>query len=240
MMRDSILDNLSNLSVRLQELESGCVNMNELGLGSARLSLVNALEGFRSSRYRLGQKLSTYKAFFKASQGWMAAAKAIADAIGCDERTIRRAIDDFERVSEVPDVVIKALQQAGYDPAARKNAGVISKILRMPDQAAEMNPEAAVLSAVQGSKVAKEADCGKRDDATKLLSPEKRRRLAVRQKIRTALTSVPAEQKLAELVAAIEESMYLEWGQVEPVTITITPHAPESPNFSRTTGELAA
>jgi hypothetical protein len=117
---------------------------------------------------------------------------------------------------------------------------VISKILRMPDQAAEMNPEAAVLSAIQGSKVANEADCGKSDDATTLLSPEKRRRLAVRQKIRTALTSVPAEQKLAELVAAIEESMYLEWGQVEPVTITITPHAPASPNFSRTTGELAA
>jgi hypothetical protein len=81
---------------------------------------VNALEGFRSSRYRLGQKLSAYKAFFKAKQGWMAAAKSIADAIGCDERTIRRAIDDFERVSEVPDVVIKALQQAGFDPAAER------------------------------------------------------------------------------------------------------------------------
>ena len=240
MIRDSILDNLSNLSIRLQELESGCVNMNELGLGSARLSLVNALEGFRSSRYRLGQKLSAYKAFFKASQGWMAAAKAIADAIGCDERTIRRAIDDFERVSEVPDVVIKALQQAGFDPAARKNAGVISKILRMPDQAAEMNPEAAVLSAIQGSKVAKEADCGKSNDATALLSPEKRRRLAVRQKIRTALTSVPAEQKLAELVAAIEEEMYAEWRQVEPVTITITPHAPDLPHSSSASWELAA
>jgi len=240
MIRDSILDNLSNLSVRLQELESGCVNMNELGLGSARLSLVNALEGFRSSRYRLGQKLSTYKAFFKASQGWMAAAKAIADAIGCDERTIRRAIDDFERVSEVPDVVIKALQQAGFDPAARKNAGVISKILRMPDQAAEMNPEAAVLSAIQGSKLAKKADSGKGRSVTALLSPEKRRRLAVRQKIRTALTSVPAEQKLAELVGAIEESMYLEWGQVEPVTITITPHAPDLSDSYRSMRELAA
>jgi hypothetical protein len=120
MAQDTILDNLSNLSVRLQELESGCVDINELGLGSARLSLVNALEGFRSSRYRLGQKLSAYKAFFKAKQGWMAAAKSIADAIGCDERTIRRAIDDFERVSEVPDVVIKALQQAGFDPAAER------------------------------------------------------------------------------------------------------------------------
>jgi hypothetical protein len=170
----------------------------------------------------------------------MVAAKAIADAIGCEERTIRRAIDDFERVSEVPDVVIKALQQAGFDPAARKNAAVISKILRMPDKTAEMNPEAAVLSAIQCSKGAKKAECGKGKSVTALLSPEKRRRLAVRQKIRTALTSVPTERKLTELVAAIEEEMYLEWGQVEPIIITITPHAPDSANSSRATRELAA
>ncbi len=48
----------------------------------------------------------------------MAAAKAIANAIGCDERTIRRTIDDFERVTQVPDAVIKALEQAGFDLAA--------------------------------------------------------------------------------------------------------------------------
>jgi hypothetical protein len=110
----------------------------------------------------------------------------------------------------------------------------------MPDQAVEMNPETAVLSAIQDSKVAKEADFGISNDATALLSPEKQRRLAVRQKIRTALTSVPAEKKLAELVAAIEESMYLEWGQVEPVTITIIPHAPEQSTSGKTTLELAA
>ena len=240
MFHDSIMDNLSNLSVRLQELESGCVNMNELGLGSARLSLVNALEGFRSSRYRLGQKLSEYKAFFKASQGWMVAATAIADAMGCDERTIRRIIDDFERVSEVPDVVIKALQQAGFDPAARKNVGVIAKILGMQDMAADLNLEISVTETALATKVAEQIDRSRGVVATAVLPPEKRRRLAVRQKIRTALTSVPTEKKLAELVAAIEEEMYLEWGQMEPVTITITPHAPGSPESRYATQEMAA
>jgi len=240
MIRDSIMGNLSNLSIRLQELESGCINMNELGLGSARLSLVNALEGFRSSRYRLGQKLSEYKAFFKASQGWMVAATAIADAMGCDERTIRRIIDDFERVSDVPDVVIKALQQAGFDPAARKNAGMIAKILGMPDKTADLDLEISATETDLATKVAEQIDRSRGVIATAILPPEKRRRLAVRQKIRTALTSVPAEQKLNELVAAIEEEMYLEWGQVEPVTITITPHAPELSNSRRTTRELAA
>jgi hypothetical protein len=240
MICNSILDNLSDLSVRLQEVESGCVDMNELGLGSARLSLVNALEGFRSSRYRLGQKLSAYKAFFKASQGWMVAATAIADAMGCEERTIRRIIDDFERVSEVPDVVIKALQQAGFDPAARKNAGMIAKILGMPDKPADLDLDISVRDAALATKVAEQIGRSRGVVAASLLPPEKRRRLAVRQKIRTALTSVPTEQKLEELVAAIEEEMYLEWGQVEPVTITITPHAPGSPEFRNATQELAA
>jgi hypothetical protein len=62
-------------------------------------------------------------------------------------------------------------------------------------------------------------------------APEKRRRLAVRKKIRTALTSIPVEQKLAELVAAIEEEMYAEWGQTKPIIITFTPHAPASADF---------
>jgi hypothetical protein len=240
MICNSILDNLSNLSIRLQELESGCVNINELGLGSARLSLVNALEGFRSSRYRLGQKLSAYKTFFKANQGWLAAATAIADAMGCDERTIRRIIDDFEMVSEVPDVVIKALQQAGFDPAARKNAGMIAKILGMPDKSADLDLDISVTEAALATKVAEQIGRSRGAVAAALMPPEKRRRLAVRQKIRTALTSVPADQKLAELVAAIEEEMYLEWGQVEPVTITITPHAPGSLESRNATQELAA
>lgn len=201
---------------------------------------MNALEGFRSSRYRLGQKLSAYKAFFKASQGWMVAATAIADAMGCEERTIRRIIDDFERVSEVPDVVIKALQQAGFDPAARKNAGMIAKLLGMPDKPADLDLDISVTEAALATKVAEQIGRSRGAVAAALMPPEKRRRLAVRQKIRTALTSVPADQKLAELVAAIEEEMYLEWGQVEPVTITITPHAPGSLESRNATQELAA
>jgi len=162
---------LSDLSVRLQELEVGCVGVNELGLGSARLSLVNALEGFRSSRYRLGQKLSAYKAFFQANQGWMVAATAIADAMGCEERTIRRIIDDFERVSEVPDVVIKALQQAGFDPAARKNAGMIAKLLGMPDKPADLDLDIAVTEAALATKVAEQIGRSRGAVAAALIPP---------------------------------------------------------------------
>jgi hypothetical protein len=169
----------------------------------------------------------------------MVAATAIADAMGCEERTIRRIIDDFERVSEVPDVVIKALQQAGFDPAARKNAGMIAKILGMPDKPVDLDLDIAVTEAALATKAAEQIGRSRGAVAASLMPPEKRRRLAVRQKIRTALTSVPTEQKLAELVAAIEEEMF-SWGQVKPVTITITPHAPDLLHSRRTVLELAA
>lgn len=109
-------------------MKIGIVRTDDLGLGDARLGVVNALEQFRTSRYRLGQMLSTYKTFFGATRGWIAAAKMIASAMGCDERTLRRIVDDFEAVSSIPSVVIKALEQAGIDPAARRNARIVSKM----------------------------------------------------------------------------------------------------------------
>ena len=117
---------------------------------------------------------------------------------------------------------------------------MIAKILGMPDKAAHLDLEISVTDAALATRAAEQIDRSRGAIAAALLPPEKRRRLAVRQKIRTALTSVPTEQKLAELVAAIEEEMYLEWGQVKPITITITPHAPDSPNSSRTVREWAA
>ena len=116
---------------------------------------------------------------------------------------------------------------------------MIAKILGMPDKAAHLDLEISVTDAALATRAAEQIDRSRGAIAAALLPPEKRRRLAVRQKIRIALTSVPADQKLAELVAAIEEEMY-SWGQVKPVTITITPHAPDSPNSTRASWELAA
>jgi hypothetical protein len=217
------LGNLSNLSVRLQEIEAGLVKRDGVGLGDARLGVVNALEQFRNSRYRLGQMLATYKRFFCAAHGWMAAAREIAGVMCCDERTLRRIVDDFERVSGVPDVVIKALERAGIDPATRKNATLISRILRMPCDAMNTTPEFVVSRAIGAVKAPSHSSSGKVHPAPAPLSLAEKRRLGVRKKILTALSAVPEDQKLVELIAAVEEVMFADWGQVEPITVTITP-----------------
>lgn len=71
------IGNLSNLSVRLLEIEVGLVNEGSSGLNDARLALVNALEQYRKSRYRLGEMLSGYRKFFLLTRGWSAAAVAV-------------------------------------------------------------------------------------------------------------------------------------------------------------------
>lgn len=222
------IGNLSNLSVQLQKVEVGFVKVGDTSLGDARLGLVNALESYRNSRYRLGQTLSAYRKFFLLGRGWIAAANIIASTIGCDERTIRRIVDDFDRVAGIPDIVIKALEQAGIDPSARKHAGIIAKVLRMSVNVNGSIPENTMLNAIQESKKVNRSGHYEVEHATPGMARNGQVRLAVRMKIRTALKRVPLNQRLAELVAALEEEMYTEWGQIEPVTVTITPRRSEA------------
>ena len=55
------------------------------------------------------------------------------------------------------------------------------------------------------------------------LSQEEKQRRDIRLKIQTALRNVPKDQKLAELVAALEEEMYEVWGERDAIPITLTP-----------------
>ena len=56
-----------------------------------------------------------------------------------------------------------------------------------------------------------------------LLKHEEKQRFDIRMKIRSALTNIPDDGKLAELIAALEEEIYESWGLREPFTIQITP-----------------
>ena len=210
------MDNLSGLSERLREIEKGRA-ADRSGISDSRLAVVNAVEGYRKTRYRLGETLSIYKTFFIEQRGWLAVAKAIADALGCDERTIRRIVSDFERVSAVPAAVIKALENAGIDPAARRNATMIDRILRMPQKDLLRQFDLT-------TSLTREDEMAPERQQPHNPSRSEHRRLAVRKKIRAAVKDAAPQDKLALLLAAIEEEMYLEWGQLEPVTITITPH----------------
>ena len=93
---------------------------------------MEALPQYRNSRYQFGKLLSAYKVFFIEEGGWLATAAAIGEALGCDERTVRRIAEDYDRASKLPVEALDALQTQGIDPAAKKNTAIVSNLLSMP------------------------------------------------------------------------------------------------------------
>lgn len=227
------LDNLSDLGARLREIEVEHV-VNEDGTAvDAREEVLEAVRQYHSSRYRFGEALAAYKAYYIDGQHWMEAAKIIGRAINRDERTIRRILEDYERASQVPATVIEELEAKGIDPAARMNQPLLATILTMPSSTVESKPEQSVVDAVKTVKAMKATKRAAKklvqtvvasgENECAPLTRQERLRRDTRLKIRTALTDVPINQKLAEFIAALEEEMYEAWGEREPTTITMTP-----------------
>jgi hypothetical protein len=123
----------------------------------------------------------------------------------------------------------------GIDPAAKKNEAAISNLVTMDPPAVKADPKKAAAVAVEKmivAKAEKKAKTAKRecqavpvtgDTEIVPLNHEEKLRRDIRLKIRTALTNVPTNEKLAELTAALEEEIYESWGLREPFTIQITP-----------------
>lgn len=126
------LDKMSNLHAELCRLDTPHGESSSSELRQARQGLIEAIRGDRASRYHLGRALRTYKVQFKAEHRWMAAAKVIADAIDCDEKTVFRIIEDFERAEGLPAITIQAMLDQKIDPAARKYANVVEQLRNLP------------------------------------------------------------------------------------------------------------
>jgi hypothetical protein len=237
------MDNLSNLGADLRELEVKHV-MNDDGAAiDARQELVKAAGQYHRSRYRFGETLSIYRAYFLEQGGWVEAAKVIGKAIDRDEKTIFRIIKDYARASKLPATALRQLEAEGIDPAAKKNESVVANILAMPASAVEADPKTAVITAVQAAKAEKKAAPTKSAgadsatttpsvpviDAAAMLKPKAETLCAsIRRAIEMGLAGKPADRKFDELKRAFEEEMY-EWGMRDVRMIVLTPRPPVQP-----------
>lgn len=126
-------DNLSEISIELKRVEDTYIHSGSTELAHARNAVVGSISGFKVSRLNLGRALRTYKQYFKAERDWTSAMKIIADVLQCDERTVYRLIEDYERASRLPEITLEAMAGQKIDPAAAKNAPVVENLLRMPE-----------------------------------------------------------------------------------------------------------
>jgi hypothetical protein len=121
----------------------------------AKQKLVSALEKYHKSHFRLGKALAAYKEYYAEARGWMAAAKVISDAWGCDERTIRRIVECYELAAEIPSEAIAELEALGLDPGAKRNQSIIKTISVMPRSEVEAAPKETVTTVVEADHLAK-------------------------------------------------------------------------------------
>jgi hypothetical protein len=137
-------DKLSNLARELESIEQKHAQVKDAEITQARSAVVSQVSKYRDSRFQLGRVLRNYKAQYRADGGWVAAAKIIGEVLNRDERTVFRIIDDYERASKLPQIVIEAMEAQKLDPAAPKNAGIVGKLAQMPEPSTRKKADSVV------------------------------------------------------------------------------------------------
>ena len=204
------IDHSASLSALLREAEVAHFETDSAAaLSVSRKAVVDAALHYKSARYRFGKALYIYKAAIPYA-GWMIAVQIIAKAIGVNERTVRNALAAYERTVPLPEDVIDALEDAGLDPAARKNA----KIIDFLTGAEISDPVKAVALAISESKSPSLPSGASQPSAAERVV------FKVRTAIRSALRNVPANRKLDVLTNAIAEEVYALIGATRPFTVT--------------------
>ena len=113
-------DNLSELSRELKRVENTYIQSISVELTRARNAVAGSLPGFKLNRMNFGRVLRAYKEHFKAKRGWTAAMKVIADALHCDERTVDRIIEDYERASKLSTLILDEMEEQKIRPGCNQ------------------------------------------------------------------------------------------------------------------------
>ncbi|HUZ95500.1 MAG TPA: hypothetical protein VMU57_11355 [Edaphobacter sp.] len=61
-----------------------------------------------------------------------------------DERTVFRIIEDYERATQLPPIILEAMLEKQIEPAAAKNIDVVETLLQMPKPATREDAHTAV------------------------------------------------------------------------------------------------
>lgn len=153
-------DNLSNLEPALRQIELQHLPPECPDLAQARNGLLGGIRNYMQNRYNFGRLLRIYKTLYKKEHGWTAAAKVIAAAIGREERTIYRLIEDYERAENLTPILVDAMVEQKIDPAARKNATLVTNLLQVPAPQTRAEADAVVATAMREQVAEKKARKG--------------------------------------------------------------------------------
>ncbi len=221
--RDVRLDNLSN---RLEEVTSALRGEEAEAERRQRPAVVEVMSQYMSDRYELGKSLAQYRAVFKHEKVWVRVCEAIADAMGKDERTVRRIIADYERAKQASNTVRAAMKAEGFSPLAAKNRDLLARVIELTPKDHSPTSEEATSLVRQVLREFRKAPATEPPDPRDnyaLLTPEERQFFALRLAIRRGLNDYKNADKRERLWEAIAQEACNVWGITKPFTVTITP-----------------
>ena len=155
----------------------------------------------------------------------MKALQAIAYSDGVHINTIRNYIKDYEAAMYLPESIRLALSDSGIDAAKKKNRTLIERIMNRLESSAEpREPNKEQASQIVADEMMKIPVAPDLSDVSERLDVDEKLRHLIRKGIRQGVINIHKSKRLEVVKAALEEEMYMNWGQKEPVTITLTPH----------------
>lgn len=96
-----------------------------------RKKVLAAVDTFGRARYELGEELASWRSFFKEERTWSRVCVEIGQALDCDEKTVRRTIEDFEQARVVSGLERAAAKNCHIQLEARKNRPILYELVRM-------------------------------------------------------------------------------------------------------------
>jgi len=206
-MNQTRTDRLAKLASLRLELESaekaGGLETWDLALKQSRENLVAIIEKCNNCRFDLGRVLSRYRAHFKADHHWLAAAKVIASALRVSERTDHRILEEYEPASKLPETVVEAMKEQNIDPAAGKNAGLVTELLQTPEPGSRQEA-GTIVAEKQQEQVAKKKQKKAGLRSTTIVSRKSVVARIVAQ-LRNRLKAISPEERDSEVRAILEQ-----------------------------------
>ncbi|MGA2754063.1 MAG: hypothetical protein ABSE53_09850 [Terracidiphilus sp.] len=133
----------------------------------------------------------------------MAAAKVIASALRVSERTDHRILEEYEPASKLPETVVEAMKEQNIDPAAGKNAGLVTELLQTPEPGSRQEA-GTIVAEKQQEQVAKKKQKKAGLRSTTIVSRKSVVARIVAQ-LRNRLKAISPEERDSEVRAILEQ-----------------------------------
>jgi hypothetical protein len=214
---ENLKSNLDKLSEALAEGSRGIPLATRNEENILRPVLLGALEVWDKSSFTMGRILCDYKDAYRSTGDltWGIAEEAIAAAVGCSTRTLRRLMERYQEASKLPDTVLDAMEASGINPVTATSSKIVSNLLYLVGSKSDPDEK-------EATEFVKKAMAKDPRSNYVTLTREQKLIWQDRVAIRKMLGRSNKSDRLGTLKRALAQEL-MAWGINEPIEVKIVP-----------------